>query len=58
MDAETMRGILKREYGINSQEEFDEAFRKSPGIDIGLFTMPLPTRRKNNEKTDKALATA
>ena len=52
MDAATMRDILKREYGICSQEEIDAAVRKSAGINIGIFTMPLGERSENIEKTN------
>ncbi len=38
MTADRMLEILKRDYGINSREEFYEAFRQMPKIDIGLFT--------------------
>ena len=50
MDAATMRGILKKEYGICSQEEFDAAVQKSAGINIGIFTMPLFERSEDIEK--------
>lgn len=42
MDVNKMKEILKKEYGINSYEEFEEALKKSEGIDIGLFTTPIP----------------
>lgn len=47
MDIEKMKKILSTEYGINSPEELDEAMKKSKGIDLAIFTMPI------NKKKDK-----
>lgn len=41
MDAVTLREILKKEYGIDNDKEFEAAVEKSIGINIGIFTMSL-----------------
>ena len=41
MDAATLREVLKKEYGINNDKEFEAAVKKSIGIDIGIFTVSL-----------------
>lgn len=46
MDIEKMKKILSTEYGINSPEELDEAMRKSKGIDLAIFTMPINKIKK------------
>lgn len=46
MDAARMREILKMEYGICSDKEFNAAVSKSAGIDLGIFTMPLEKRKE------------
>jgi len=38
MSVAEMREILKKEYGICSEAEFEDAVAKSKGIDIGIFT--------------------
>ena len=48
MDAAKLREILSKQYGINSEEEFNEAVAQSSGINIGIFTMPI--ERINNEE--------
>ena len=45
-DAAKLREILKTEYGINNDEEFEAAVEKSAGINLGIFTNPL------NERSD------
>ena len=41
MDAATMKEILRKQYGINNEHEFNLAVKNSKGINIGIFTMPL-----------------
>lgn len=48
MDAAKLKEILRLEYGIHNMTEFEEAVRKSEGINIGIFTMPFE-RRKEDE---------
>lgn len=57
MDAAKLRGILKSEYGISSEEEFNAAVERSAKIDIGIFTMPLQ-ERSNDDKETKAKVSA
>lgn len=45
MDVAKMKEILKKEYGIRSENEFNIAVSKSAGINLGIFTIPL---MKNN----------
>lgn len=58
MDAACMREILKREYGICGEAEFDNAVAKFQGIDIGIFTMPFDERRERHGQKEKEAATA
>ena len=46
MSAAELREILKKEYGINSMDEFNEAVNKSSGINIGIFTVPIHKEEK------------
>jgi hypothetical protein len=48
MDAARMKEILKKEYGICSMEELDRAMQESPGINLGIFTMPIPGKEEIN----------
>lgn len=57
MDAAKLKEILKNEYGINSEEEFNAAVSKYAKIDIGIFTMPLH-ERSNDDKEKKAKISA
>ena len=41
MDAAKLREILRTQYGITNEDEFNEAVNKSKGIDIGIFTTPI-----------------
>lgn len=41
MNVNSMMDVLKREFGINSLEEFDIIFQSSKGLDIGIFTTPI-----------------
>ena len=49
MDAATMREILKKEYGINNEDEFIAAVEQSKGINIGSFVTPLVGRSDDCE---------
>ena len=49
MDIEKMKKLLSTEYGINSPEELDEAMKRSKGIDLAIFTMPI-TKINKKEK--------
>ena len=46
MTASEMKEILRREYGINSMEEFEEELKKTKGIDISMFVQPIKEREK------------
>ena len=46
MDIEKMKKILSTEYGIISPEELDEAMKKSKGIDLAIFTMPINKKKE------------
>ena len=50
MDIEKMKKILSTEYGINSPEELDEAMKKSKGIDLAIFTMPINKKKEKQEE--------
>lgn len=56
MDAAKLKEILKKEYGINSEEEFNDAVEKSSGIDLGIFTMPLTGRSVSGEQKAEIIA--
>lgn len=49
MDVVRIKEILKTEYGINNNEEFEAAVKRSHGINIGIFTTPLPRRSDKSE---------
>ena len=49
MDAAKMKEILKKEFGITSEEEFNDAVEKSAGINIGLFTMHFERSTKSEQ---------
>lgn len=53
-----MKKILKNEYGICSEAEFNAAVSKSAGINLGIFTMPLTERSVRCGKTNKKAVTA
>lgn len=53
MDAAKMKEILKTEYGICDEAEFNAAVSKSAGINLGIFTMPLTERSVRCEQTNK-----
>ena len=54
MDAAKLKEILKQQFGINNEEEFNAAVEKSVGIDIGLFSMPLTGRSVKREEKASA----
>lgn len=57
MDAAKLREILKTQYGIKDDSEFNTAVEKSSGVSLGLFTMPLMERsRDGRKKTETAIA--
>ena len=57
MDAAKLREILKIQYGIKDDSEFDAAVEKSSGVPLGLFTMPMVERsRDGRKKTETAIA--
>lgn len=58
MDVAKIKEILKIEYGICNESEFNEAVSKSAGINLGIFTMPLTERSVRCEQTNKKVATA
>ena len=41
MDAAKLREILRKQFGITNEDEFNEAVKRSKGIDIGIFTTPI-----------------
>lgn len=53
MEAAKLKEILRKEYGINNAEEFDAAVKKSAGINLGIFTMPLIERSAIGEQKAK-----
>lgn len=46
MNAAKLREILKTEYGIKDEKEFEEAVRRSAGINIGIFITPFDGRKE------------
>ena len=56
MDAAKLREILKTQYGLESEDDFNEAVERSSGVNLGLFTKPLERSRNGYKK--KAAATA
>ena len=58
MDATKMKEILKTEYKIYNEKEFNAAVSKSAGIDLGIFTMPLIERSVRCEQTNKKVTMA
>lgn len=47
MNVNSMMDVLKREFSINSLEEFDVVYQNSKGLDIGIFTMPIKEEMKH-----------
>ena len=59
MDAAKMKEVLKREYGINNEKEFNMAVSKMGGINLGIFTMPLAEMEASeDEQAKKTIAIA
>ena len=57
MDAAKLREILKTQYGIKDDSEFNTAVEKTSGVNLGMFTMPLMERsRDGRKKTETAIA--
>ena len=58
MDVARLKEILRQQYGINSESEFNMAVEKSKGINIGLFTKPLGERSNDCEQETEMPASA
>lgn len=59
MDAAKMKEILRSEYGISNEKEFNAAVSKMAGINLGIFTMPLAERSvAADEQKKKTMAIA
>lgn len=56
MNATELKEILRKQYGIKTEEEFNLAVEKSKGINIGIFTMPLSERREEQENETAVVA--
>lgn len=56
MDAAELWKILKEEYGIQNDEEFEMAVNASTGVDTGLFTQPFEKGDNDDKKTGKVVA--
>ena len=55
MTAAEMRAYLKKEYGFNNDEEFAKAYNECKGLDIGIFTTPIPWRDgKDKRKAERS----
>lgn len=58
MDVSMMKEILKKQFGINSEAEFNKAIEKSSGINLGIFCMPLNERSINCEEQNNEASVA
>lgn len=58
VDAAKMKEILKTEYGICSESDFNSAVSKMEGINIGIFTMPLERSVTVSEQAEKKMVIA
>ena len=56
MDAAKMKEILKKQFGINNEDEFNAAVEGYTGINLGLFTTPIEERRIIGEQNSEAVA--
>lgn len=58
MNAAKMKEILRNEYGIRNENEFNAAVKGFAGINLGVFTMPIEGRRiiDEQEKAEKITA--
>lgn len=52
MNADEMRELLAREFGIHTDEELERELKKKGGIRIGIFTdkKPQEKEKKNDDK--------
>ena len=55
---EKLKEVLKSEYGINDKEEFEAAVRNFAGINLVIFTQPLPERSAESEYQKEIKVTA
>ena len=55
---EKLKEVLKSEYGINDKEEFEAAVRNFAGINLGIFTQPLPEGSAESEYQKEIKVTA
>ena len=55
---EKLKEVLKSEYGINNKEEFEAAVRNFAGINLGIFTQPLPEWSAESEYQKEIKVTA
>lgn len=51
MNVETMLKVLRRDFGINSREEFETACKNFKGLDIGIFTTPAGEVTENDGRS-------
>lgn len=51
MKTSEMIEILRREYGIENEQEFEEKIARSAGINVGIFTAERP-ERKDHESSE------
>lgn len=58
MEVSKLKEILKTEYGIKDEKEFDAAVSNSAGINLGIFTIPLVERSRVCEQKAEAKAEA
>lgn len=49
MNVARMKEILRKEYGICSEEEFEKAVYQSKGVNLGIFTIQV-SRKENGKK--------
>ena len=59
MDAASLKEYLKREFGIESREEFETAVEEMKGVNLGIFTVPLTGGTENDTRaneTDRCIA--
>ena len=51
MDAAKMKEILRKQFGITSEEEFNKAVESMVGINLGIFTKPIDGRTECEQET-------
>ncbi len=49
MNVQEMKEYLSKHYGINSMADLDRAMAEAPGIDLGIFTEPIPGKEKRDD---------